>query len=114
MLLLPGRFSTTIGWPRLDSICLPTSRARMSAAEPGPNPIKTLIGCVGYVCATTEPAPATDVTMTPAKSAAIFRVWLNIFPPSQHFIPHLAVLTLADTGPTASACREVFASIDKK
>src|SRR5450756_3137754 len=81
MLELPGRFSTTIGWPRLASMRLPTSRARMSAAEPGPNPITTLIGCAGHVCASTMTEPATQLNATQAQSAALPRRRLNMFPP---------------------------------
>src|SRR5258708_25990042 len=109
MLLLPGRFSTTIGRPRLASICLPTSRARISAAEPGPNPIKTLIGWVGKVCAGIGVVIAAEVIVTPAQSATIFRVRLNIFPSS-------LALHSAFGFVDADGCRpyrKVFASIEE-
>ena len=51
MLLFPGRFSTTTGWPSFSSICLPTTRATMSALEPGPKPTRMRIGRVGYCSA---------------------------------------------------------------
>ena len=47
MLLLPGRFSTTAGWPNSCSKCFATSRATMSALEPGPKPTMILTVDVG-------------------------------------------------------------------
>lgn len=40
----PGRFSTTIGWPRLTAIFSPTIRAPISTAPPGGSPTRILIG----------------------------------------------------------------------
>src|SRR5512134_2785801 len=56
IVLPPGRFSTTTGWPHASVSLGPIRRAWMSAGPPGANGTIKRIGFAGYCCAKDTPA----------------------------------------------------------
>src|SRR5678815_5209689 len=63
----PGLLSSTMVWPSVSVIDLPTARDRMSVLPPGADITIMRIGLVGYGCASAQCAQAaTPMVITPA------------------------------------------------
>src|ERR1700726_3463034 len=69
----PGRFSTTMGWPRRTDSHWPIKRATTSTEPPGAKPTTTRTGRDGYVSAQATREIAGSVTAPAARCRSALR-----------------------------------------